>query len=180
MSPSYARIEDNHDNAAEDEEELENTDEPQVRKRTSSSDLLKDEWYVEMFAPELHALEEARSVSKQRIEDVDTAAKMKTTPHSSKLDEHQRQVLSDFTKNMASGLVRVANEEREIPWDRDVREHDEKNFFLSAFTQNLSDTHRKIITHASNARETLTFYGDAIIAGCVDIFSALDVHRDPK
>lgn len=129
VSPSYARIEDNHDNAAEDEEELEKTDESQVRKRTSSSDLLKDEWYVEMFAPELHALEEARSVSKQRIEDVDTAAEKKTTPHSSKLDEHQRQVLSDFTKNMASGLVRVANEEREIPWDRDVREHDEKNFF---------------------------------------------------
>ena len=117
VSPSFARIEEDDD-----------AEESHVRERASSSDLLKDEWYTKMFAPELHALKEARS---KRLED-DTLKK-KTTPtpkittpttHASKLEEHQRRVISNFTKNMASGLVRVANEERtdrEVAWDLDVR-----------------------------------------------------------
>ena len=106
-----------------------------------------------MFAPELHALKEARS---KRLED-DTLKK-KTTPtpkittpttHASKLEEHQRRVISNFTKNMASGLVRVADEERterEVAWDLDVRKY-RSNIFSHTL---LSHTHTH--THTNTER----------------------------
>ena len=186
VSPSFARIE-------EDGDAVEKTEESQVRERASSSDLLNDEWYTEMFAPELHALEEARSqVSKndttlKKETPTPTPTSTPTPTHPSKLEEHQRQLISNFTKNMASGLVRVADEERterEVAWDLDVRKYRSNIFSHTLLSHTHTHTHthkhREIIKHASNARECSIFYGDVIIVECAVIFFALDVRHDRK
>ena len=152
VSPSFARIE-------EDGDAVEKTEESQVRERASSSDLLKDEWYTEMFAPELHALEEARSqvskndttLKKETPTPTPTPTSTPTPTHPSKLEEHQRQLISNFTKNMASGLVRVADEERterEVAWDLDVRKYRSNIFSFISYTLSHTHTH----THTNTER----------------------------
>jgi dynactin complex subunit len=111
VSPTFARL--------LDEEPKKDTTK-KTRERTSSSDLLKDDWYVEMFASEIKALEEARAKFSKQV----TPTLEKKTTSMSKLGARQREVLSSLTKSMASGLVRIANEERtgrEVTWDLDVR-----------------------------------------------------------